>query len=92
MYEIACAEHEKTINQMKDIVEIFNLEIKEICSTNRDMRNYIDGCHKESERCETYLEKRTAHLENVANITVNSDGVIPQEKQNGNEKDSQGNY
>ena len=36
-----------TIGQMKEIVEIFNYEKKEICSTKRDMQNYIDIFHKE---------------------------------------------
>ena len=36
-----------------------------------------------------YPEQRTAHFKNVVNITVNSDSVIPQQKQNGSEKDCQ---
>ena len=46
-YECACSAHEMTIGQMKEIVEIFNYEKKEICSTKRDMQNYIDIFHKE---------------------------------------------
>ena len=86
MYELACAAHEKTINQMEDILEIFNYEIKEIHSTNRDTQNYIGSCHKESEICAVYPEQRTTHLENVVNINVDSDSVIPQEKKKGIEK------
>ena len=33
-----------------------------------------------------YPEWSTVHFENISNITVNSDNVIPQEKQNGGEK------
>ena len=58
-------------------MEIYNYEIKEISSTNRDMQNYIDSCHKESEICAAYPEQSTAHFENVANITINSASVIP---------------
>ena len=36
-----------------------------------------------------YPEQHTAHLKNIVNITVNSSSVIPQEKQNGSEKDCQ---
>ena len=61
---------------MQDIVEIFNSEIKDIHSTNRDMKNYIDSFHKESERCAAYLKQSTIHFENVSNITINSDSVI----------------
>ena len=58
----------------KYIEEKFNYEIKEIRSTNRDMRTYIDSVKKE---CETCLEHNTSYFENVATITVNSDSVIP---------------
>ena len=44
------------------------------------MRNYIYSCHKESEIRAEYMEQSTAHFENVVNITVDSVGVIPQEK------------
>ena len=49
-------------------------------STNRDTRNYVDSCHKESEIRAAYLEKSTSHFKNVANITVDSDSVIPQDR------------
>ena len=35
MYERACAAYQTTISHMKEIVEIFNPKINEICSTNR---------------------------------------------------------
>ena len=44
-YERAFAAREMTIRQMQDIVEIFNSEVKEICSTNQDVQNYIGSCH-----------------------------------------------
>ena len=49
-------------------------------STNRDLQNYIDSCHKESEIRAAYPEQRNANLNNVANITVNSDGITPHKK------------
>ena len=53
------------------------------------MRNYIDSCHNESEARTLYQEQSTVHFENLANITVNSDIIIPQEKKNWSEKDHQ---
>ena len=50
------------------------------------MQNYIDSCHKELERRAAYPEQSTTNFENVANITVDSDSVIPKDKQNGGEK------
>ena len=90
-YDRACAEHETTTSQMKDIVDILNYKIKEIRPQNRYMKNYIDNCYKESERRAAYPEQSTVHLENIANITFDSHSVIPQEKQNGSEKDCQTN-
>ena len=80
IYEYACAAHAMTISQMKDIVEILNCEIKEIRSTNRDMQNYIDSCHKEPEKRAAYLEQSTINFENVANINVNNYSLIPKNK------------
>ena len=68
---------------MREIVKILNSTIKEIRSTNRYLRNYIDSCHKESLICAAYMKQRTEHFENVANITINSANVIPQEKKQG---------
>ena len=79
-YECACTAHETTFSQIKDMVEIFNSEIKYIHSTNQDMKTYIDSCNKEPEKCELYLKQSTAQYENVANITADIDIVIPQEK------------
>ena len=55
------------------------------------MRNYIYSYHKESERYAAYPKQSTEHFKTFANITVDSDGVIPQEKQSGSEKDHQEN-
>ena len=59
------------------MVDSFHYEIKEIRSTNQDIKTYIDICKK---KCVAYPEQRTAYLENIVNITVDSDSVIPQEK------------
>ena len=83
MYERACAAHEITISQMKEITEIFRSEIKEIRSTNGYMQNYMDSCHKVPERRASYLEYSTAHFENITNIDVHGDSVITQEKKMG---------
>ena len=50
------------------------------------MRNYIDKCNKESEKYAAYPEQSTIHFENVVNITVDSDCVITQEKQDRSEE------
>ena len=42
------------------------------------MQNYIDIFQKESERHAAYPEQRTANFENIANITIDSDILIPQ--------------
>ena len=47
------------------------------------MRNYVDSCHKESERCPAYPEQITAYFEKVANITVDGASAIPQEEKMG---------
>ena len=77
MSERSCTLQETTIINMKDIMEIYNYDIKEIRSTNRDMKSYIDNCHKESERRASYPKHSTAHFENVANITIDSAILIP---------------
>ena len=53
-YKHACTSHERSISHIKEIVEIIYYEIKEICSTDQDMHNYIDSYHKESERHTAY--------------------------------------
>ena len=44
------------------------------------MREHIDSCQKQSEKCAAYLEQSTEHFEDVAKLTVDSASVIPQEK------------
>ena len=70
-------------------MESFYYDAKELCSTKRDLRNYDDSCHKESERCTEYPEQSTANFNNVANITINDDSIDPQNKQNWREEDCQ---
>ena len=55
---------------------------------NQHLWTYIDIFHKESERHASYSEQSTSHFNNVANITVDNDGITPQNKQNGREEDS----
>ena len=74
---------------IKEVLDIYSYYIKEINSTNRDMQTYIDSYKKESEKCAAYPEHSTVHFEYIANITVDSDSVISQEKQNGSEEDCQ---
>ena len=77
-YERVCTSQENTTNKIKEIVESFNSYIKEIRSTNQDMKTYIDSVkNKHAE----YPEQNTAYFENVANITVNGDSVILQEEE-----------
>ena len=54
---------------------------------NRDLRTYIDICHKESEICAAYTEHSTAHFNNIAKIDVDYDIITPQKKKNGREED-----
>ena len=71
------------------MVNIYNFEIKYICSRNRDMQDYIHSCHKKSERRSAYLEQSTVNLVNFAKIIVNTASVYTQLKQNRNQKDDQ---
>ena len=50
------------------------------------MQEHIYIFRKELERRAAYLEQSSAHFEDIANITVDSDSVIPQGK-NWNEED-----
>ena len=50
------------------------------------MGEYIDSFHKESEIRIAYLEQNTAHFNNVAKITVNSDIINQQKKKIGERK------
>ena len=45
-------------------------------------KNYTDSCNNESEIFVAYLEQRIVHFEKGVKIMVDSDSVIPQEKQN----------
>ena len=85
-YEHVWTEKKMNTSQMKEIVELLNYEIKEICSTNQDTRAYVDSCNKESERRAAYPEHSTVHSKNISNINVDNDSVIPQEEKNGGEK------
>ena len=71
---------------MKDIVDIYSSEVKKIHYTSGYLQTYIHGYNKESEKCAAYPGQSTVYFENVANITVNSESVIPKMKQNGREK------
>ena len=64
-----------TTIQIKEMVQTFNSETKEICSTNRYMQTYIDSVKNDHV---DYPEQKTSYFENVVNITVNSDIVNPQ--------------
>ena len=81
----------RSTGDMKNIVEIFNYEINKIRSTNGNMQNYIDSCHRKSEIRVAYLEQSTAYFKKIVNTTIKSDSIIQQEKQNGSKKDRQEN-
>ena len=70
-------------------MEIFNYEIKEVRSKNRDMQTYIDSCNTSSEKRAAYPEQSTTNFEKVSNITVNIGSVIPKEEHNGIKEDHQ---
>ena len=65
---------------MKENVEKYSSEIKEIHTTSRYLKTYNDSVKKE---CAAYAEQRNLHFENVSNITVNGDSVSPQKKKMG---------
>ena len=44
------------------------------------MQEHIDSCHKKSESHASYPEHGTAHFNNVANITANSDSKTHNKK------------
>ena len=68
---------------------MYKYEIEETCVINQDMQEHIDNCHKKSESRVAYPEHSTAHLNNVANITVDSDGTTPRKKHNRREENNQ---
>ena len=53
------------------------------------MQEHIDIFHKESEICAAYLEHITAHFNNIANITIDSDIITPHKKKNTREENIQ---
>ena len=53
---------------------------------NLDLRTDIDIFHKESVRRASYQEQSTTCFNNVADITVDSDGITPQKKQSGGDE------
>ena len=59
------------------MLESFNSETKELCATIQDLQTHIDIVNKE---LTVYPEQKTLHLENVANITIDSDSITPQKK------------
>ena len=85
-FKCICVTQEMTISQITEMLESFNYETKELRATNQDLNNYIDSFHKESERSAEYLEQSTTYFDNVANITIVSDSIPAQKKQNGRRK------
>ena len=68
------------ISQIKEILESFNSEIKELRSVNQDLWTYIYSVKKYRA---AYMEQNTLHFKNVTNISIDSDSITPQKKQNG---------
>ena len=75
-YEREYTAQEKTGSKMKEIIDIYNYVVKEVRSINREMRGYIDSCHKEPERRAVYLEHSTEYFEDIENIAINSSSLI----------------
>ena len=84
-----CAAQEKIISHIKEMLESFNSETKELCATNRDLQTYIDCCHQESERHALYPEQGIVHFNNMANITIDNNSITPQRRQNEREEHHQ---
>ena len=53
------------------------------------MREHIDSCHKQFESHATYAEHINSHVNNVANVTIDSDGITLQKKKYGKERNIQ---
>ena len=53
---------------------------------NQDLRTYIDSVKKERA---SSPEQNTLHLDNIANITIDSEIITQQKKKNGREEDCQ---
>ena len=49
---------------------MYKYKIKDIHSINRYIQEHIDSYHKESKSYAAYPEYSTAHLNNVAKITI----------------------
>ena len=90
MYKHACASHETTSINMKEIVDMYKPYIKYIYAINWDMQEHINICHREYEKHAPYPEQSTANFEYIANIIVDGSSVIIQEK-NGSEEYHQEN-
>ena len=84
-----CAAQETTNNNMKEGLYMYKYVIKEIHAINRYMREHIDSCQKEFKISAVYPEHSTAHLNNIANITIESDSITPKNEKNGREENSQ---
>ena len=54
-----CEAKETTTSQIREILEAFNSETKELRATNQGMKNYIGICKKELTE---YLEQNTLHF------------------------------
>ena len=67
----------------------FNSETKELFATSQDLKNYIDICHKELERCAAYPEQSTENFNKITNINIDSDVINPQNKLNWREENHQ---
>ena len=61
---------------------MYRYYIEEIHAINRDMQEHIDSFHKGHEICTEHPEQNTAHFNNVAKITVDSDSKTPYRKHN----------
>ena len=70
---------------MKEVLDMYKYKIEDINAITRDIGEHSDSCHKESEIPAVYPKYNTAHFNNVANITSNSDSITPHKKQNGRE-------
>ena len=78
-YEHTCTSKTMSISNTEDFVAYCN-------SDYEDMVKRINIYHNESERCDAYLKQSTTDFEEAVTITVDSDSVITQEKQSGNEE------
>ena len=68
------------------MLDSFNYKTKYFLSTNQDFLDYFDSAKKE---LAAYPEQNTLHFNNIANITIHSDSITPQNKQNEREEDHQ---